>query len=72
MFIYSMIQAAAAVIREKIILVFLLSIYLLECFELTLNKQYNRTGGVASTMLSKPSGWGWTFGAISFYYDLIS
>ena len=31
----------------------------------------DRTGGVASTMLSMPSGWGLTFGAISFYYDLL-
>ena len=50
---------------------------LLECFEWTWNKPHNRTGGVVSTtllvstMLSKPSGWGSTFGAISFYYDLI-
>ena len=45
---------------------------LLECFEWTWNKPHNnRTRGVVSTMLSKPSGWGSTFGAISFYYDLI-
>ena len=43
----------------------------LECFEQTLNKQHNRTGGMASTMLSIPNGCGSTFGAISFYYDLI-
>jgi len=34
-----------------------------------LNKPHNRTEGMASTMLSMPSGWGSTFGAISFYYD---
>jgi len=44
---------------------------LLECFRWTLNKPHNRTRGIASTMLSMPSGWKSTFGAISFYYDLI-
>ena len=43
---------------------------LLECFEWTLNKPQNRTGSMASTKLSMPSGWGLTFGAISFYYVL--
>ena len=40
----------------------------LEYFKWTWNKLHNRTGGVASTMLSTPSGWGSTFGAISFHY----
>ena len=44
---------------------------LLECFKWTLNKPHNRTGGVASTALSMPSGQGSTFGTISCYYDLI-
>ena len=44
---------------------------LLECFKCTLNQPHNRTGGMTSTMLSMPSGWGSTFGVISFYYDLI-
>ena len=44
---------------------------LLECFEWTLNKPPNKTVGMTSTMLSMPSGWGSTFGAISFYYDSI-
>ena len=44
---------------------------LLECFEWTLNKPHNRTVGMPSTVLSIPSGWGSTFDAISFYYDLI-
>ena len=41
---------------------------LLECLEWTLNKLLR---GMASTMLSMPSGWGSTLGAISFYCDLI-
>ena len=44
---------------------------LVECFNWTWNKQYNRTRGVASAMLSMPNSWGSTFGTISFYYDLI-
>ena len=41
---------------------------LLECFKWTLNKPHNRTGGMALTMLSMPSGWGSTYCAIIFYY----
>ena len=44
---------------------------LLECFAWTLHKPHNRTGGLVSTMLSMPSDWGSTFGAISFHYDQI-
>ena len=44
---------------------------LLEFFKCTCNKSHKRTGGVVSTMLSMLSGRGSTFGAISFYYDLI-
>ena len=42
---------------------------LLECFEWTLVKPDNRTGSIASTMLSMPH-MGVTFGALNFYYDL--
>ena len=38
---------------------------------MNLNKSHNRTGGMASTMLSMPSGWGLTVGALSFCYDSI-
>ena len=31
---------------------------LLEYFEWTFNKPHNRTGGIASTILSMPSVWG--------------
>ena len=44
---------------------------LLECFAWMLHKPHNRTGGLASIMLSMPSDWGSTFGAISFHYDQI-
>ena len=42
---------------------------ILECFEWTLNKPYNRTGGMASNHTI--NAWGSTFGATSFYYDSI-
>jgi len=45
---------------------------LLKCFELTLNKPHNRAGSITLTMLSINSKQlGVTFGALSFYFDLI-
>ena len=38
---------------------------------MALNKPHNMTKGMNLTILSIPSSWGLTFGAINHHYDLI-